>query len=290
MGLVNLQSVLLPAHDQRYAVGSFNIINSDFADAIISAGVRKNSPLILSVAEVHLRYVKLEAMARYVTELAERTDIPIVLHLDHGETLQVIQRATACGFTSVMIDASARSFSENIDMTGKVVELCHPAGISVEAELGAVGDSESGEADPTLFTDPALVQEFVSSTGIDALAVAIGNVHGRYKGEPQIDFNLLECLRHQAAVPLVLHGGSGISVADFKRAVSLGISKINVFTSMAQKAIHTTKTHLLQLGNSYHDYPELLNDVSRSIGLVVEEHMEVFGSSGMAVTSKEQNT
>lgn len=288
MGLTNLKTALGAALNQGYAIGSFNVINSNFADAIVGAGERRQAPLILSVAEVHLKYLSLEPTATYLSDLANRTRLPIVIHLDHGMSEDVIRRAVDCGFTSVMIDASAFSYRENLEKTRRIVELCQPHGISVEAELGAVGGSEEskleGRADPNLYTNPQLVAEFVSETGIDALAVAIGNVHGRYKGEPQLDFGLLEEIQNQAGIPLVLHGGSGISEVDFKRAIGLGISKVNVFTSMAQAAIEATQDRLMQIGEGYHDYPELLSDVQRSIGKVVEEHIEIFGSSGKAAS------
>ena len=285
MGLMNLKSVLEPAWKQSYAVGSFNVINSAFADAIVDAGERTSAPLILSVAEVHLKYMKLEQIAAYLRDVAVRTPLPTVIHLDHGSSPDVIQRAVQSGFTSVMFDGSALSFDDNVEQTRRVVELCGPLGISVEAELGAVGGSEDGlggQADPDLFTNPELVHQFVSQTGIDALAVAIGNVHGRYKGEPQLDFERLNDIKQEAQIPLVLHGGSGISETDFRRAIGLGISKVNVFTSMAEAGGRTTKALLEQAGDNCPDYPELLEDVRQSISSVVEEHIEIFGGRGKA--------
>jgi fructose-bisphosphate aldolase class II len=188
-----------------------------------------------------------------------------------------------------MFDGSGLPYRENIEKTREVVELCHPEGISVEAELGAVGGSEDGklvgEADPDLFTDPDLVAEFVAETGTDSLAVAIGNVHGHYKGVPRLDFARLNLINQKACVPLVLHGGSEIPEADFRQAISLGISKVNVFTSMAQAAVGATKARLQQLGEGYHDYPELLTQVQQAVRLVVEEHVEMFGSCGKALTT-----
>jgi fructose-bisphosphate aldolase class II len=290
MGLMNLKSVLGPALKEGYAVGSFNVINSAFADAIVDAGERKSAPLILSVAEVHLKYLKLEQTAAYLSDLAIRSSLPIVVHLDHGCSPDVIERAVGSGFTSVMFDGSSLPFHENVEQTRKIVERCSPLGISVEAELGAVGGSEDGElggqADPDLFTKAELVSEFVSETGIDALAVAIGNVHGRYRGEPQLDFERLNAIKQQAGIPLVLDGGSGISAVDFRRAIGLGISKVNVFTSMAEAGTKTTKDILERAGDKHLDYPELLETVRQSISSVVEEHIEIFGGIGMAFREK----
>jgi fructose-bisphosphate aldolase class II len=286
MGLISLKAALEPALNQGYAVGSFNVINSDFADAIVHAGEHLNAPLILSIAEVHLKYLGLEPTANYLLDLAGRSELPIVVHLDHGVSVDIIERAVQCGFSSVMIDGSELSFAGNVEKTRQIVEFCHPHGISVEAELGAVGGGEEGQlggtADPSLLTDPKLVKSFVEKTGIDALAVSIGNVHGRYKGDPHLDFALLEAIRRQTSIPLVLHGGSGIPDEDFRKAIGLGICKVNVFTGMAQAAVRATRDRLMQEGQEYHDYPELLREVQGSIGMVVEEHIEVFGSEGKA--------
>jgi fructose-bisphosphate aldolase class II len=159
-------------------------------------------------------------------------------------------------------------------------------GVSVEAELGAVGGAEGGglvgAVDPSLFTDPVQAVEFLQCTGVDALAVAIGNAHGKYRGKPQLDFQRLESLRDVIGIPLVLHGGSGISDADFRRAVSLGIAKINFYTGMSQAAIETTIQAVQSTGQLYNDYPELLKQVKASVQKVVEEQMSVFGSTSHA--------
>lgn len=160
---------------------------------------------------------------------AARHAIPVVLNLDHGLHFESVVQALRLGFSSVMFDGSTLGYEENVRQTREVVKMCHAVGVSVEAELGAVGGDEGGalygHADESLFTDPQLARDFVDRTGIDALAVAIGNAHGKYRGEPKLDFPRLDAIRQQAAIPLVLHGGSGISDADFRRAIELGIHK-----------------------------------------------------------------
>ena len=201
--------------------------------------------------------------------MADRSMIPMVLHLDHAESFDVIMHALRNGFTSIMFDGSKLDYDENVSKTKEIVRLCHAVNVSVEAELGAVGGAEGGElagrADPALFTDPEQAYDFVSSTGINALAVAIGNVHGRYKGKPQLDFDRLEKIKGYTDIPIVLHGGSGISDEEFRKLISLGISKINFFTGMAQAALETVKEELLVMGEKYNDYPELLLSARKRI-------------------------
>ena len=282
MPLVNLSTVLKEAQEKKYAVGSFNLINLDFLQAIVRAAEKKRSPVILSIAEVHLKYVYLDVICPAIKAMADRSMIPMVLHLDHAESFDVIMHALRNGFTSIMFDGSKLDYDENVSKTKEIVRLCHAVNVSVEAELGAVGGAEGGElagrADPALFTDPEQAYDFVSSTGINALAVAIGNVHGRYKGKPQLDFDRLEKIKGYTDIPIVLHGGSGISDEEFRKLISLGISKINFFTGMAQAALETVKEELLVMGEKYNDYPELLLSARKRIQQVVEEQMSVFGS------------
>ena len=285
MSLVSLKTILDHAFEKHYAVGAFNVINLDFLEAIIAAAEARRSPVILNIAEVHFKYVKLENICPAIRAVAGRSDVPITLNLDHGESFEAVIRAVRNGFTSIMFDGSKLSYEENIRQTAEVVKICHAAGISVEAELGAVGGAEGGalegSADPKFFTDPGQAADFVRRTGIDALAVAIGNAHGKYKGTPMLDFTRLERIRASAGIPLVLHGGSGISDDDFRRAVSLGIAKINFYTGMSQAALDATTEALKSTGKSYNDYPEVLRTVKENVARVVSGQMDVFGSSGI---------
>jgi len=288
MTLVTLKTALDKAYKNSYAVGAFNVINLEFLEAITTAARRSASPVILNIAEVHLPYVTLENIVPAIKEIARRERFEIVLNLDHGLTIPTIERAISLGFTSIMFDGSHLDFDENIRQTREVVEMCRPWNISVEAELGAVGGAEGGElegkADPAKYTDISQAKQFVKETGIDALAVAIGNSHGKYKGEPDLDFARLKAIRDVAGIPLVLHGGSGISANDFRKAISLGIAKINFFTGMTEAAMRATADYMSTAGKRYNDYPLMMNTVKEAVAQVVEEQMEIFGSRGKAAS------
>jgi fructose-bisphosphate aldolase class II len=286
MALVTLKTMLDKAYQKGYAVGAFNVISLDFLEAIILAARRTASPVVLNIAEVHFPFVTLEDIVPVVREIAKRERFDIVLNLDHGLTIDAIERALANGFTSIMFDGSHLDFEENIRQTCEVVQMCHAWNISIEAELGAVGGGEGGSlvgaADPAKYTDIEQARIFVQRTGVDALAVAIGNSHGRYKGPPMLDFERLHAIRNAVDVPLVLHGGSGISAADFRKAISLGIAKINFFTGMSEAAIQATTSYLSNIGEQYNDYPLMMNYVKDCVAKVVAEQMEIFGSRGQA--------
>jgi len=286
MPLACLKEVLDSAISEKYAVGAFNTFNEDFTDAIISAAEETRSPVIVNFSETQLEYVDLQCLAQVVKLKAERSNVPVVLNLDHGLTFETVERSVEYGFTSIMFDGSGLSFDQNVERTAKVVELCNPLGISVEAELGAVGGDEGGaltaDTDPSLYTDPSQAAEFVETTGIDALAVAIGNAHGKYRGQPVLDFDRLSELRDAVPVPLVLHGGSGISDDDFRTAISLGIAKINFLTGMLLGAIEETSLAIENCGEKYNDYLDVLARVKKRVSSIVAERMNVFGSSGRA--------
>ncbi len=290
MALVTLKTMLDKAHQNGYAVGAFNVINLEFLEAITLAARRSASPVILNIAEVHFPFVTMEHIVPVVREIAKRERFDVVLNLDHGLTINAIERALANGFTSIMFDGSHLDFDENVRQTHEVARMCHAWNISIEAELGAVGGAEGGglvgNADPAKYTDVGQAKLFVERTGIDALAVAIGNSHGRYKGEPDLDFERLREIRDVTGIPLVLHGGSGISTADFRKAISLGIAKINFYTGMSEAAIQATTSYLGSVGESYNDYPLMLNQVKERVISVVAEQMEIFGSRGRAVTEE----
>lgn len=230
--------------------------------------------------------MSLESLVEAVKFEAARHDIPVVLNLDHGLHFEAVVRALRLGFSSVMFDGSTLSYEENIRQTREVVKMCHAVGVSVEAELGAVGGDEGGalygHADEAFFTDPQLAREFVDSTGIDALAVAIGNAHGKYKGEPKLDFPRLDAIRQQTGLPLVLHGGSGISDTDFRRAIELGIHKINFYTGMSQAALAAVEQRMANRQSLYDEFAELLLGIEEAITDTVAEQMRIFGSAGQA--------
>ncbi len=281
-----MKPVLDKAYKEGYAVGAFNIFNLNFLEAVCEAAEAQSSPVILNIAEEHFKYVTPEHIVPAIRAIADQSAVDMVLNLDHGMTLEGIRRAMDNGFTNIMFDGSHLALDDNIRQTRAVVELCHQHGISVEAELGAVGGAEGGalygEADRSKFTDVEQARTFVQETGVDFLAIAFGNVHGKYRGEPDLDFDLLRHLRDATGIPLVLHGGSGISESDFTRAITLGISKINFFTGMASVALETSRNYLNREGESYDDYPLMLEDVKKEVSRVVRQQMDIFRSAGKA--------
>lgn len=286
MPITTLSEQLKTARRERYAVGQFNVVNHDFFEAIMDAAEASRSPVIVAVAEVHFPFCRLAPLYPAIKERVESSSIPVALHLDHGLSVDSVLDSLDEGFTSAMFDGSALPYKENVEKTRRVVEACRTRGVSVEAELGAVGGDEGGglesEADPSLFTDPEQAREFVQTTGVDALAVAIGNAHGKYKREPKLDLDRLADVAEATRLPLVLHGGSGIPDADMRGAIERGIAKINFFTGMAQGAAEATADYLKNAGGKYNDYPEMLASVKRRVTDIVRAQMALFGSEGKA--------
>ena len=230
--LVNMNDVLYPAKKGKYAVGLFNAVNLELARGIIAAAESSQSPVIMGTAEVLLPYGPLEEVSYYLIPMAKKANVPVVIHLDHGLTFETVDKALELGFTSVMLDASTLPFEENIARVKAVVEKARKYGATVEAELGLGGGSEDGSCDHGIrctVPDDAVV--YARVTGIDALAVAIGNAHGNYPVAPTLAFDVLEKIHERVDIPLVLHGGSGITDKDFQKAISLGIRKVNIATA-----------------------------------------------------------
>lgn len=281
MALVNLKQILKDAVEKRYAVGSFNAANHSMVEAILAASEELGAPVILSIAESQFRYVDLDKFAAYALQRIEGVKTPIALHLDHGGSVDTIKRGLDLGFSSVMIDASQQSYAENVRITSAVVDLARAYGVSVEAELGCVGGGEGDLVEGSVanrdgFTDPDLVEDFVNRTGVDALAVAIGTVHGPYRGEPSLDLELLKEIRSRVTVPLVLHGGSGLSDQDFRDVISHGINKVNFYTESSLVAV--AKIAELIGSRKPMGYPDLTMAAERAIRKLVMEQIGVFGT------------
>ena len=281
MGLVNTVELLNHADRHEYAVGAFNIVNLEFLNGILDASEAMHSPVILNIAEVHFSYVNIEQITPAIKYMADSARVPVVLNLDHGLSFETVVRALRCGFSAVMYDASRKPFEQNIEETRLVVKMAHAVGVSVEGELGRVGGGESGvraaRAKREYFTDPAQAERFVAETGIDALAVSVGNVHGFYDGDPELDFDLISEIHNRTGIPLVLHGGSGISDDDFRRAVRCGIRKINFFTEMSKLATEHIREVLASSGDVL--LPDILREAEAKIREVVMERMRVLGSA-----------
>ena len=236
MPLVSLSEVLTDAQKHHYAAPSFNVVTLEMIDGVLRAAETTRSPLIIGFAARHIGTVNPWLIAGAVRVGASRASVPVVFHLDHAESLETVKLGLEIGCTSVMIDGSHLRFEENMDLTSEVVRCAHAKGVSVEAELGAVGgvegEIEGGQCSGQ-WTDPGQAEEFARKTGIDALAIAIGTIHGLYRGVPNLHFDLLRRISRRTNVPLVLHGGSGLSKEDFSRLIADGITKINIFTELA---------------------------------------------------------
>jgi fructose-bisphosphate aldolase class II len=253
----------------------FNIVNMEFARAIFDASQEIGLPVMFGIPERFMRnFYSPDCMALICKEMIKQAKAPAAIHLDHGKTFDGVMIALRAGFSSVMFDGSSLDYEENVKQTAEIVKIAHSFGVAVEGELGYVGQAGTDELTPDSFTRPDQAADFVRRTGVDALAVAIGNQHGQYKGIPKLDFERLRAIRGKVACGLVLHGGSGIGNEDFKEAIRSGINKINIYTAMDMAAKDFTRN---SFGNyaSYLDYTKELTKVIRD---VVIEHMKLFAS------------
>lgn len=233
MSLAPMSEILIRAHRGGYAVGAFEVWNLESVQAVIGAAEGLAQPVILQVGPGEADYAGLEDISHMAIYHARRAKVPVALHLDHGDTFERAMQCINHGFTSVMLDVSHLPYAENVAATKEVARAAHACGVSVEGELDRIGGGEAGNDvadDDAHLTNPDQALEFVTATGIDAFAVAIGTVHGFYKGEPNIRLGLLEGIAARVPIPLVLHGGSGTPDADVRRAVSIGIAKVNICT------------------------------------------------------------
>lgn len=232
MALVKMKDLLKRAEEKNIGCGAFSVGNMEMVKGAIRAAEELNTPIIFQIAEVRLKNSPLHLMGPMMVQAAKEAKVDVAVHLDHGLTFETVDKALELGFTSVMLDASTLPFEENIAKVKTVVEKARKYGATVEAELGLVGGSEDGSCDHGIrCTDPDDAVVYARETGIDALAVAIGNAHGNYPVAPTLAFDVLEKIHEKVDIPLVLHGGSGITDKDFQRAISLGIRKVNIATA-----------------------------------------------------------
>ena len=238
--LVTLKEILKIAEEKKTAIGSFNTPNMTSVLAVLRAAESLDEPVILMHAQVHeeMGLCRMDEIAPVMLYFAERAKVPVCVHLDHGTDVDYVEQGLALGFTSVMYDGSTLDAAENYANTARVRELSRKYGASLEAEIGSMGARESaatGEsADESIYTDPEEAKRFVSETGVDALACAFGTAHGVYLKQPKLDFDRLAKIKSLVDVPLVMHGGSGVSVENYKKVIALGIRKINYYTYMAK--------------------------------------------------------
>ncbi len=280
--LVNMNDLLLPAKKGRYGIGFFNAVNVEMARAVIEAAEELHAPVMVGTAEILLPAMSLEHVAEYLIPMARKASVPVCVHYDHGLTFEKCMEALKLGFTSVMYDCSTEDFAGNAAKVAEMVRICHGMGVTVEGELGHVGDNDgAGKLDKPsdYYTDPEMAADFVNHTGIDSLAVAVGNAHGDYKFTPKLDFERIETIARRTGLPLVLHGGSGLSDTDFRTAVQKGICKVNIFTDIDKAGKAGIEEGLAAGALSM---TALIPYEIESMKRVVRNKLELFGSVGRA--------
>ncbi len=277
MALVTMKELLLRAEKNNIGCGAFSVGNMEMIKGAVRAAEETNTPIILQIAEVRLKYSPLHLMGPMMVQAAKESKVDIAVHLDHGLTFETIKNALDLGFTSVMYDGSMLPFEENIKSVSNIVNLAKKYGATVEAELGVVGGSEDGNCEHKIkFTDSEEAKIFCDRTGIDALAVAIGNAHGNYTATPKLAFDVLEKINNNVNIPLVLHGGSGITDKDFQKAISLGIRKVNIATSSFNNLTKEVERYIETEGT--HNYFDI--NLAMELGTYnnIKHHINVFST------------
>ncbi|MCI9189748.1 MAG: class II fructose-bisphosphate aldolase [Lachnospiraceae bacterium] len=250
--LETLNGIMHIAEERKIAIGSFNTPNLESLLSVIEAAEELQLPVIIQFAQCHEPWIPLSVIGPIMVEKARKATVPVCVHLDHGETLEYLQQALDLGFTAIMYDGSVLPYEENLSNTKKAVEMAAKTGASVEAELGSMGRRESGTGDESgaedetkIYTDPVQAGIFVKETGIDALACSFGTTHGIYLTEPKLDFDVVRGVRSQTGnIPVVMHGGSGVSREDYRKAVEAGVRKVNYFTYMDKSGGAATEKYL----------------------------------------------
>ncbi len=280
--LVNMKEMLQKAKEDHYGIGFFNAVNVEMARAIIETAEEMNAPVIVGTAEILLPAMPLERVAEYLIPMAKKAKVPVCVHYDHGLTFEKCMEALKLGFSSVMYDCSTLPYEENLEKVKQMVDICHAMGATVEGELGHVGDNEGAgklENPADFYTDPQAALDFVKRTGVDALAVAVGNAHGDYKFPPKLDFDRISEISALTGTPLVLHGGSGLADEDFREAAKRGICKVNIFTDL-DKAGKRGAEEGLKAGAA--TLMGLIPYTIKAMKEVVREKIALFGAEGKA--------
>lgn len=284
MELVSMKEMLLKAKEEGYAVAQFNMNTLLWAKPVLEAAEEMRSPVIVATSDRLIDYlggysIIAATVKAFVKEM--RITVPVALHLDHGMTVEHCKKAIGAGYTSVMIDGSHHNIEKNIAITKEVVEYAHKHGVSVEAEVGTVGGSEDGIVAGIQYADPAHCERLVKETEVDALAAALGSVHGPYKGEPKLGFSEMKQISEMTDVPLVLHGGSGIPEVQIQKAIGLGHAKINVNTECAQAWTQTIR-EIVCRDQAIYEVRKILEPAHEAVKETVKEKVFLFGSSQMA--------
>lgn len=289
--LINMNQMLEVAKENKFAVGAFNVADSNFLRVVVEAAEENDSPAIIAIHPTELDFVK-DEFFQYAVSRAKNSSVPFVIHMDHGDSLASIMRAIHCGFTSVMIDGSLLPFAENIAVTKEVVDVCKKIGVSVEGELGTIGNTGTtieGGVSEVIYTKPEDAEEFVAKTGIDTLAVAIGTAHGIYPKDvkPELKMDVLEQIKERVDIPLVLHGGSANPDEEIARAVQIGIQKVNI-SSDYKYAFYKKCREILastELWDPNAIFPECIDTAKE----VVKQKMGLFQSIDKASLYRESN-
>ena len=274
--LITLKNILKMAESKDMAIAAFNVTSLEGVLAVIEAAEDEDTPVILQFANAaHSKYISLEDIGRVMVAFADKSKVPVCVHLDHGNNFDEIKRALDLGFTSIMYDGSELSLKQNIANTKYATILADEYGASIEAELGSMGTEGENENILGAYTDPEVARVFVNETGIDALAASFGTVHGIYKSRPNLDFDIISGIRKLSGIPVVMHGGSGISDSDFKKCIDCGVRKINYYTYAAKYAGDAIRDMVKdKTGNIYsHD---ILVEIRRNMVKTYKETIRVF--------------
>jgi fructose-bisphosphate aldolase class II len=284
MPLVHMADMLQHAYENNYAVGAFDVVSLDFIAGVMAAAEEKRAPVIISLAESHFGYFDFELLMASVVKAAERATIPVAIHLDHGESIESAVHAVNLGCTGIMVDASNLTLDKNISLTKSVVDMAHACGIPVEGELGYVPGVEGEDAErhpgDVQYTTVDEARRYIDGTGADFLAVSIGTVHGRMKGEPNLDIGRLSQINQALKLPLVIHGGTGLRDDQYRSLIDNGVAKINYYTALADSAGQRIK------GNAENDvacnYTSQLNGVVEAVQQEAGRCIDVWGCAGRA--------
>jgi len=284
VALVPVSKLLSQADKGGYAVGAFNANNMEIVQAIIRAAELERSPVIMQASQGAINYAGLEFISGMVKIAAESSSVPVALHLDHGTDFEQVVKCIRSGFSSVMYDGSKLPLEENIAMTKKVLEIARPIEVSVEAELGKIGGTEDDihvSEKEAMYTDPEEARYFVEQTGVESLAIAIGTAHGQYKGEPRLDFERLTQIKSLVKIPIVLHGSSGVPDESLRKAIKLGVCKVNIDTNIREALVWTMRKVMAE-NPAEIDPRKILGPAREAVVEIIREKIRVFGSSGQA--------
>lgn len=275
--LINPRQELIEARKNKYAIGAFNTSDLEITQAILVAADKEKVPIIVQISPKAIEYAGLDNLVDIVRNEAQKHNVSVALHLDHGKSIETVKDCLKAGFTSVMFDGSDLAFAENVQASREVVTLAKPYNACVEAELGSIGGKEDFVQGKICKTDPNKAQEFVKMTGVDTLAVSIGNVHGIPSDDEKLDFDLLKQIAAQVSVPLVLHGASSTPKEDIKKVIDLGIAKVNIDTDI-RMAFSGNLRAFQQTHPDVYDPREILDSAKKAVEKVVQEKIRLFNN------------